>query len=338
MSKYGKIFVIVGRSGSGKDTIYKRLLEELDFLVPVVQYTTRPMRDGEINGKEYNFIDDDEFNELELRMKMIESRTYHPNINNKKVTWKYGNSIDSFNKEAMYLMISTPEGLETMREYIDEEFSNSIVPIFIDVDEKTILERTIDRESKLSNPNYIELCDRFVRDAPQFELRIIKSIFNNFKNKGYIVENYNLTECINKIKDIILLEFVNNAEDYKYIYRIDDILSYISIHNISTRKAVDKLLNLYKSVDRLISIDDINEDVINNIKRGDVIFINLKDDTSLVLNMYRVLCVDFVDRKNKSIYPSNERGTRYAFDIFKDCIAVGKKLVCNKKTYEGITL
>lgn len=47
---------ICGRSGSGKDTIAKELLEKYHDLQPIVTYTTRPMRPGEIDGKEYSFL------------------------------------------------------------------------------------------------------------------------------------------------------------------------------------------------------------------------------------------------------------------------------------------
>ena len=45
----GKIYYIMGKSASGKDTIYKRLIKELPELGIVRMYTTRPIRDGETN-------------------------------------------------------------------------------------------------------------------------------------------------------------------------------------------------------------------------------------------------------------------------------------------------
>ena len=52
----GKLFYIMGKSSSGKDTIYKRLMEDGDLSFKnIVGYTTRPIREGETNGKEYFF-------------------------------------------------------------------------------------------------------------------------------------------------------------------------------------------------------------------------------------------------------------------------------------------
>ena len=49
----GKIYYIMGKSSSGKDTLYKELLQRLPELKPLILYTTRPMREGERNGVEY---------------------------------------------------------------------------------------------------------------------------------------------------------------------------------------------------------------------------------------------------------------------------------------------
>ena len=46
----GKIFFVMGKSASGKDTIYKKLLEYFPELKTVTLYTTRPMREGETEG------------------------------------------------------------------------------------------------------------------------------------------------------------------------------------------------------------------------------------------------------------------------------------------------
>ena len=53
----GKIFYIIGKSATGKDTIYKKLLEKYPgTLKNVVLYTTRPRREGEIDGVTYNYV------------------------------------------------------------------------------------------------------------------------------------------------------------------------------------------------------------------------------------------------------------------------------------------
>ena len=55
----GKIFYLMGKSSSGKDTMFKKLIEDKTLgLKTIVGYTTRPMREGECDGVEYFFVDE----------------------------------------------------------------------------------------------------------------------------------------------------------------------------------------------------------------------------------------------------------------------------------------
>ena len=72
----GKIYYVMGKSASGKDTIYKRLVKELPELGTVRMYTTRPIRDGETNGVEYIFTDEKQLQTMKDAGKVIECRTY----------------------------------------------------------------------------------------------------------------------------------------------------------------------------------------------------------------------------------------------------------------------
>ena len=73
----GKLFYIMGKSASGKDTIYQRLLRNPEFsLERLVIYTTRPIRDGELDGREYHFVTEEDFQKLKAAGKIIEDRGY----------------------------------------------------------------------------------------------------------------------------------------------------------------------------------------------------------------------------------------------------------------------
>ena len=68
----GKIFYIMGKSSSGKDTIYSRLrIDETLGLSNLVLYTTRPMREGEKQGREYYFVGEEQFRQLKESVKFI---------------------------------------------------------------------------------------------------------------------------------------------------------------------------------------------------------------------------------------------------------------------------
>ena len=71
------IFCIIGKSSTGKDTIFKRLLEREDLgLLNIISYTTRPIRENETEGIEYFFTDEVAEAEFEKQGKLIEKRSY----------------------------------------------------------------------------------------------------------------------------------------------------------------------------------------------------------------------------------------------------------------------
>ena len=77
----GKIYCIMGKSSTGKDTLFKKILgDESLSLKTIVPYTTRPVRAGEKNGVEYFFCDEKKVEELE-RVRAYyraSSLRYHP--------------------------------------------------------------------------------------------------------------------------------------------------------------------------------------------------------------------------------------------------------------------
>ena len=71
----GKLFYVIGKSATGKDTIFQKLLENESLaLKPLVLYTTRPMRAGEEQGVQYHFTDEAGLTELQNAGKVIELR------------------------------------------------------------------------------------------------------------------------------------------------------------------------------------------------------------------------------------------------------------------------
>ena len=72
-----KIFYLMGKSASGKDTIYRKVKEQMPELKTIVIYTTRPIREGEMEGVEYHFVNDDKLQEFQKAGKVIELREYN---------------------------------------------------------------------------------------------------------------------------------------------------------------------------------------------------------------------------------------------------------------------
>ena len=166
----GKIFCIIGKSSTGKDTIYRYLLEQKELkLKKIVTYTTRPMRAGEQDGVEYFFCDDKRAEELEAAGKVIELRAYHTIYG----VWKYFTVDDGqvdFRKESS-IVTSTVEQYLKLREYYGKE---NVVPIYIEVEDGERLERAIARERQQVTPKYEEMCRRFLADAADFSEEKLK--------------------------------------------------------------------------------------------------------------------------------------------------------------------
>ena len=157
-----KIFYLMGKSASGKDTIYKKIKEAMPELKTIVIYTTRPIRQGEAEGVEYHFVDEDKLKEFQRAGKVIELREY----NTVHGVWRYFTVDDGqFDAEDDYIAIGTLESYKGMREYLGEE---KLVPIYIEVDDGVRLERALHRERKQKEPKYEELCRRFLADAVDF--------------------------------------------------------------------------------------------------------------------------------------------------------------------------
>lgn len=160
----GKIYCLMGKSSTGKDTIYKELLEDDALsLKKIIPYTTRPVREGEQDGVEYFFCDENKVSELETQGKIIELRAY----NTVHGIWKYFTVNDSQIdlEHQSCLMIGTLESYVKIRDYFGKE---KVLPIYIEVEDGERLTRALSREKQQSEPKYEELCRRFLADAKDF--------------------------------------------------------------------------------------------------------------------------------------------------------------------------
>ena len=189
----GKIYCVMGKSSSGKDTVYKKLKEQYKEFRLIVPYTTRPIREGEKDGVEYYFVDPEQFRAMKEDGKVIESRSY----NTKCGIWTYFTADDGQIdlSAADYLLIGTLVSYQALREYFGEE---AIVPVYLEVEDGLRLARALERERRQEKPKYAEMCRRFLAVEEDFsEENLIKSgITERFGNEDF-------TECLNKIQRYI---------------------------------------------------------------------------------------------------------------------------------------
>ena len=190
----GKIFCLMGKSSTGKDTIFEALKNDRALnLKPIVPYTTRPKRTNERDGETYYFINKDILDDYDKQGKIIEKRCYKT-ING---PWYYA-TIDDGQvdlEDNNYIIIVTLEAYINLVKYFSNE---KIVPIYIEVEDGLRLERALNREKKQHYPNYEELCRRFLADNKDFSEELLNI---NGINKKY--KNLDLEKCIEHIKRAI---------------------------------------------------------------------------------------------------------------------------------------
>ncbi|MCR4807920.1 MAG: guanylate kinase [Lachnospiraceae bacterium] len=190
-----KIFYIIGKSSTGKDTIYKKLLKKYpDMLKSVVMYTTRPKREGEIDGVTYNFVTEAEYKNLKNDGFIIEERAY----DTVHGIWRYFTVKDSrLDPESnSYLISGVLDSYVATRDYFGED---AVVPIYIEVEDGERLSRALKREKKPGNHRYAEMCRRFLSDTEDFSEDKLKEagIEKRF-------ENNNLYACMSEVENYIL--------------------------------------------------------------------------------------------------------------------------------------
>lgn len=159
----GKIYCLMGKSATGKDTIYKKLLVKAPELKTITTYTTRPMRSGERDGIEYFFTDEAGLNKLKEEGKVIECRTYDTVFG----PWHFFTVDDGQIelKDNDYLVIITPEACIEFLRYFGEE---KIVPLYITLPDGELLARALNRENSQETPHYDEMCRRYLADLKDF--------------------------------------------------------------------------------------------------------------------------------------------------------------------------
>lgn len=189
----GKIYYVMGKSSSGKDTIYKKMLERHPWFRTIVPYTTRPIREGERDGVEYFFVDEERLREMQESEQVIEVRSY----NTKCGIWTYFTADDGqIDLDAHdYLVIGTLVSYRALREYFGEE---KLIPVYIEVDDGLRLARAVERERRQAEPKYTELCRRFLADEEDFSEE-------NLSRAGITrcFENRDLDACLEEIEEYI---------------------------------------------------------------------------------------------------------------------------------------
>lgn len=190
------LYVIMGKSSSGKDTIYRKLMEDNELkLNKIITYTTRPARAGEVEGKEYHFVDEAKMNEMDRNGKIIEKRAYDTVYG----VWNYFTADDENVKidRNNYMVIGTLDSYEQLRAYYGEK---KVMPIYIEVEDGERLARALEREREQDEPKYSEMCRRYLADEKDFSAKRLEKL--GIKSKYF---NNDIQQCMSQIKEQILM-------------------------------------------------------------------------------------------------------------------------------------
>ena len=190
----GKLFVFMGKSASGKDTLYRLVMEKYRNLHPVIPYTTRPIRAGETEGAEYHFVTEEEMAKMQRRNQIVECRCYQT----VKGPWYYFTAEDGqidFEK-GDFALISTLEGYEQIRNFYGGE---RVVPLYIEVEDMLRMERSLAREKQQEKPCVAEVCRRFLADEEDFSEENLQRL--GITNR---ISNISLEHALDQISTIII--------------------------------------------------------------------------------------------------------------------------------------
>lgn len=187
-----QIFCLVGKSASGKDTLFKEILRQKEeSLVPVIPYTTRPKRRNEGEGVDYHFATEEDLERFRAEGRVIEERQY----NTTQGVWRYFTVRFEMEPGCDYILITTLEGAVS----ISEAYGPEVVQIvYLTLDDKTRLLRCIDREARQAAPDYEEVCRRFIADQKDFCDEKLRPL----KNLHRIDTTRSLTDCLKQWQEL----------------------------------------------------------------------------------------------------------------------------------------
>jgi guanylate kinase len=173
------IFCLVGESASGKSTIERRL-SDINEVTRIVSFTTRPMRALEIDGKDYHFVTEEEFKELQSKNYFSEVARYRE--------WWYGLSLKNIDyKNSPCIAVVTPKGYREIVEKAGEEYVRSI---YIGVNERERITRLAHRGDDVD-----EIIRRIHTDRIDF------ADFD--KEANFIIENIDVDKSVEMVYTII---------------------------------------------------------------------------------------------------------------------------------------
>lgn len=199
--------VLVGKSGCGKDSILRKLVNDYNFN-RIISWTSRPKRENEVDGLDYHFCNKVEFLYLIDNNKLLEYRAYNTLYKGKEDIWFYGLLKEKLKAKNNVVVLD----LVGAKSFIDYYGKENCKVFYIDVDEE---ERT-KRAMKRGSFDIKEWCRRLLTDEEDFSEDNRKGIVD------FIIENKRkIDETVKEIIDKCELGGYY-MDEYEAIIRLQD--------------------------------------------------------------------------------------------------------------------
>ena len=185
------IIAFVGKAGSGKDTLLRAVCDKFgDRVHEIVSCTTRPPREGEIDGVNYHFLTGEAFGEKVIQGEMLEATCFND--------WFYGTSFDSLNPDKVNIGVFNPAGIDSLKQHSSHI---RLIVFFVNTKDKERLIRQLNREN---NPDIDEIMRRYKTDMIDFE---------DFINEGEYLELLNNNKNDFKFNIEYLTQYIDNLAE-----------------------------------------------------------------------------------------------------------------------------
>lgn len=165
------IVVLYGKSLSGKSTVLRSIVESTNLIKPVkkvITDTTREPREGEVDGRDYNFRTNDNFEEYIKLDRYIEHVRHE---RNGEIEY-YGTPVDSFeDSDKNKIIILDLDGVRSLKSYIKHRSvidPDDVKYVFLDIPLKERLKATINDMDDLSKESLEDLIKRVYRDEDKY--------------------------------------------------------------------------------------------------------------------------------------------------------------------------
>ena len=155
MSYKYKVVALMGKAGAGKDRLLAEIMKIVDknWFKKIINCTTRPIREHEINGVNYYYLTNEEFTDKVLEGDMIEAAEFN--------NWFYGTMLSTLDIDKINIGVFNPTAVEILQ----DDHRLNVLAIYIEAPDKIRLLRQLNREDE---PDCHEIVRRFKADEEDF--------------------------------------------------------------------------------------------------------------------------------------------------------------------------